>query len=52
VELLPFHTLGSEKYPSLGREYPMAGTRPPSKEMLDVLHDILMEHGLSVHIMN
>jgi pyruvate formate lyase activating enzyme len=51
VELLPFHTLGSEKYPSLGRDYPMAGTRPPSKETLELLKVILEEHGLSTRIM-
>ena len=51
VELLAFHTLGSEKYPSLGREYPMAGVRPPSKEKMDLLCSILAGHDLAARVM-
>ncbi len=51
VELLPFHTLGAEKYASLGREYPMAGTKPPSKEHMAQYQRILEERGLPARIM-
>jgi pyruvate formate lyase activating enzyme len=52
VELLPFHSLGSEKYPSLGREYPMKGVKPPSKEKMTSLLDLFDARGLPARIMN
>jgi pyruvate formate lyase activating enzyme len=51
VELLPFHTLGAEKYPSLGREYPMKAVRPPSKEKMKALEAIFTDRGLSARCM-
>ena len=51
VELLPFHTLGAEKYPSLGREYPMKDVKPPSKEKMIELEAIFKARGLSARSM-
>ena len=51
VELLPFHTLGAEKYPSLDREYTAQGIKPPSQEKLVSLQANLTQRGLSVRIM-
>jgi pyruvate formate lyase activating enzyme len=52
VELLPFHTLGSEKYASLGLDYPAAGTIPPSKEKMAKLQALFSEKGLNVRVMS
>ncbi len=51
VELLPFHTLGSEKYASLDRAYPAQGLKPPSKEKMAQVQSILEGRGLHVRIM-
>lgn len=51
VELLPFHTLGAEKYPSLGREYPMTDVKPPTKAVMKKLEAILTTEGLSARCM-
>lgn len=32
VEVLPYHTMGVTKYERLGKEYPLKGVEPPSKE--------------------
>ena len=51
VELLPFHTLGAEKYPSLDREYSARGFIPPSREKIASLYAIFEQRGLAVRIM-
>jgi glycyl-radical enzyme activating protein len=51
VELLPFHTLGSEKYASLGRDYPARGVVPPSKPKMAELMSIYETKGLAVRCM-
>ncbi len=51
VELLPFHTLGSEKYPSLDRQYTAKGLTPPSNEKMASLQAVLEQRGLAVRIM-
>lgn len=35
VEVLPYHTLGAEKYAALGRRYPLIGTPLPTREQLE-----------------
>jgi pyruvate formate lyase activating enzyme len=52
VELLPFHTLGSEKYASLGKDYPARGLTPPSKQKMAELAAILEGQHLSVRCMD
>jgi len=38
-ELLAYHALGEPKYRALGREYPLHGLEPPSRETMDALAD-------------
>lgn len=52
VELLPFHTLGSEKYASLGLPYPAAGTIQPSKAEMTRIQAVFAEKGLHVRVMS
>jgi pyruvate formate lyase activating enzyme len=51
IELLPFHTLGSEKYPSLGRDYTATGKTTPSIEIMNQLEARFSAFGLPVRIM-
>lgn len=49
IEILPYHTLGVNKYEALGIKYPLEGTPPMDKELArkwqDMLNTILMsEH--------
>jgi pyruvate formate lyase activating enzyme len=34
IELLPYHTMGVEKYQKLGISYPLEGVEPPTTEMV------------------
>ena len=34
IELLPYHTMGVEKYEKLGIPYPLEGIEPPTSEMV------------------
>jgi pyruvate formate lyase activating enzyme len=36
-ELLPYHRFGAAKYAGLGRDYPLAELRPPSREQMAAL---------------
>lgn len=40
-ELLPYHNWGEGKYHQLGREYPLAGVKPPDKQAVRRLNDEL-----------
>jgi pyruvate formate lyase activating enzyme len=47
VEVLPFHRLGVPKYEALGLPFPLAGTAPPSPELIDRVRDQFRAHGLA-----
>ena len=44
VEILPYHTLGVNKYESLGMEYPLTGTPLNTKEQLDKAKSLFNEY--------
>lgn len=48
VELLPFHNRGYEKYKSLGIEYPLKETSPPTAERIENAKSIYRKRGLTV----
>ena len=45
VEVLPYHTLGTAKWKSLGIPYPLTGIDPPTKERVANAEKILGAHG-------
>lgn len=49
-ELLAFHKLASDKYPSLGLEYKAASVNPPSKDHMSKLAGEANRHGVEVCI--
>jgi pyruvate formate lyase activating enzyme len=51
VEILPYHTLGSEKYTSLGKEYPAQGYQAPSREQIDRILILFESQGRSARCM-
>jgi pyruvate formate lyase activating enzyme len=46
VELLPFHQLGRDKWAALGLPYALAGTVPPSPELVESLRAPFRERGI------
>lgn len=52
VELLPFHTLGSEKYASLGLTYPAEGVKLPGKSKMETFQAALVSAGVVSRIMD
>ena len=48
VEVLPFHNMGADKWQELGREYQLADTEPPSKELVEKTRARFRAHGLTV----
>ena len=50
VELLPYHNLGTPKYATLGREYPLGDLESPGREALTALGGVLEARGLRVVI--
>lgn len=50
VSVLPYHELGSSKYPDLGQVYLMQGTKPPDKKHVDRVGKTIESYGLKVEI--
>ncbi len=50
VELLPYHTFGSQTYGRLGREYTLEGIEPPSDKHMTRLTTLIESHGVPVQI--
>lgn len=48
VELLPYHKMGSTKYPIYGQEYQLGNQSSPSEEVLEQCKDILESRHLPV----
>lgn len=48
IELLPYHELGKHKWTTMGEIYPLESAKPPSKETLDRLQNIIAGYGLPV----
>ncbi len=51
VDILPYHTLGSEKYASLGRDYPAHGYETPSKEHINAIVNQFIQSGILASVM-
>ena len=50
IHLLPYHSLGRDKYIGLGREYGMGDAKPPTNELMRVLAQTAEKFGLKAHI--
>jgi pyruvate formate lyase activating enzyme len=50
VELLPFHNRGYEKYKSLGMEYPLKDTEPPTAERIENAKEHLQKKRVNGHV--
>lgn len=48
VDLLPYHSMGSDKYERLGMAYPLPATRPPTAEKVAAIAQMLRDCGLEV----
>ncbi|MGO1591049.1 MAG: pyruvate formate-lyase-activating protein [Ancrocorticia sp.] len=48
VEVLPFHQMGRDKWASLGMEYKLADTKPPTNEAVEGTRQIFRNEGLKV----
>jgi pyruvate formate lyase activating enzyme len=49
VDVLPFHRLGAAKYATLGIDFPLPDTAPPSPELLDRVRTQFRRYGLAVY---
>jgi pyruvate formate lyase activating enzyme len=49
VEVLPFHRLGAAKYAALGLDFPLAGTEPPSTELIERVRGQFRDRGITVY---
>ena len=50
VNILPYHTMGLEKYRKLGREYPMKTLEKHTQEELDNVVSIMKSYGLKAKL--
>ncbi|CRH92489.1 Pyruvate formate-lyase-activating enzyme [Chlamydia trachomatis] len=49
VEVLPFHQMGQDKWDSLGLDYQLRDTKPPSPEATEEVRDYFRLLGFEVH---
>lgn len=47
VEVLPFHQMGADKWESLGLEYALTETKPPSPELVERVREQFRSRGLT-----
>lgn len=50
IHLLPYHSMGRDKYTGLGREYTMGDIKSPTNELMEVLKQTAEQFGLKAHI--
>jgi pyruvate formate lyase activating enzyme len=50
INILPYHTIGADKYKRLGEEYKLAGMKPPSGERMEEIAERIKKWGLHVKI--
>lgn len=50
IHLLPYHSMGRDKYTGLGREYGMGDIKSPTNELMEVLKQTAEQFGLTVQI--
>ncbi len=50
IHLLPYHSMGRDKYTGLGREYLMGDIKSPTNELMAVLKETAEKYGLKAHI--
>ncbi len=50
ASVLPYHTLGIEKYKRLGQEYKLTGVEPPQAECIERARATLAGYGLDVKV--
>ncbi len=48
IELLPYHELCKHKWIAMGEEYKLGGVKPPTKEMMERVKNILASYGYHV----
>ena len=48
VEILPYHSLGDQKYAALGMTYPLQGVPAPTAEQVAAAREIFRDRGLTV----
>lgn len=50
IHLLPYHSMGRDKYTGLGREYIMGDIKSPTNELMEVLKQTAEQFGLNTYI--
>ncbi|BAN95813.1 pyruvate formate-lyase activating enzyme [Plautia stali symbiont] len=48
IELLPYHELGKHKWIAMGEEYKLESVKPPTKETMERVKNILAGYGHNV----